>query len=998
MRAIDFRGFRYGNVHTSDLNLEVVSSSNRYEARVLPAPTDVVADIPGSDGQYYFGSTYKNREITCNVAFDSVSEEIYRKIRQLFATDQLQDLVFDEEPYKTWKAKIKSKPEFKSLCFTDKETGQRVYKGDGKLVFICYFPYAFGFDKYVVRAADYYMLNPPEQIICEISNNDDDIFFNTVDAQVPERWLPQDTKFHYNTNPSDYIGGDFGSKTELRDEGHQNRKERTWDPNDKQPWESGFPTPEQVQAGELYFDTEQGTRTIVDVRGYWDNIPEWQGTAKLLTTPTLDFEQELMYMPQYSKVDFINVNYGYHNYRPMIGSRVLVYNPGDLPIDWEIKLDENKRGFWSCRGGERFRIRRFNVERLTIPQAVDWCGLTTYDPKDNDGYKYGNRYFRRRGLSTDAFTDKTYFTIYQLLEKHFPADKIWDKVDYGEDPQIAFNLHLDNWAITNLLDQMLKYDYLRNAHPHHCYYAEPIPRELLGHYIKLFYWQTIYWRGTETKNHDLTNKEAWRDSMPEGFFTDNTKKVIADMEHPFVEFLKQFYQISDNGTIGEEWKNGNEEHDKANNNYNARILMKHLDFEKGIAFANRYEELYKLCITDEERYELYWTTLKDLFTNYIPLLPEGADFEEFFFNYVNIAPEYIGNDGRDLDYENDVFNAFKYPSWMTQDYIEVDAGQLSGVNLIKQYLAAIDEDIDSVFTGRTVYYEPERISAPQYRNLKAKLDRLLNPSDDLNSLLDDAYFLNTETRMLYATENPYGMEFMYKPTKNIMNEAITKGKWFKLPPGWSLLCIEPVVDDTLWGGKRWLEARPYFWGYGGDRLGNKREVQQLYDYVYDRAQKRFLEFNDMYDEEGNIVANMMPAANKPSENLDADTALRFRVWYEDKITDAINNGNQFYYWYYRKKQQDAEYQFLKTIDEMWQLISPYWNWTAGKGVSVDPDNIDKSALEYDVNGNLLRCINGNISDWWWYACNYIWANFPPVYWATADLLNSLQIKYTPLFY
>jgi hypothetical protein len=76
-------------------------------------------------------------------------------------------LVFDEEPYKTWKAKIKSKPEFKSLCFTDKETGQRVYKGTAKLVFVCYYPYAFGFDKYIVRAADYYMTNPPECIIQE---------------------------------------------------------------------------------------------------------------------------------------------------------------------------------------------------------------------------------------------------------------------------------------------------------------------------------------------------------------------------------------------------------------------------------------------------------------------------------------------------------------------------------------------------------------------------------------------------------------------------------------------------------------------------------------------------------------------------------------------------------------------------------------------------------------------------------------------------------------
>ena len=41
MTPIDFRGFRFGNVHSSDLHLEVVSTSNRYEARTLPAPTDI---------------------------------------------------------------------------------------------------------------------------------------------------------------------------------------------------------------------------------------------------------------------------------------------------------------------------------------------------------------------------------------------------------------------------------------------------------------------------------------------------------------------------------------------------------------------------------------------------------------------------------------------------------------------------------------------------------------------------------------------------------------------------------------------------------------------------------------------------------------------------------------------------------------------------------------------------------------------------------------------
>jgi len=39
-----------------------------------------------------------------------------------------------------------------------------------------------------------------------------------------------------------------------------------------------------------------------------------------------------------------------------------------------------------------------------------------------------------------------------------------------------------------------------------------------------------------------------------------------------------------------------------------------------------------------------------------------------------------------------------------------------------------------------------------------------------------------------------------------------RGHWFKLPPGWSMIDISPVVDEDVWGGKRWLDGRPFDWG------------------------------------------------------------------------------------------------------------------------------------------------------------------------------------------
>ena len=1055
MKAIDFRGFRFGKIHTSDLHLEVISSSDRYEPRMTPAPNDYVTDIPGSDGQYYFGSTYKNREITCSLAFDNVSEQDYRKIRQLLATDKLQDLVFDEEPYKTWKAKIKNKPEFKSLCFEDKETGKRVYKGSGKVTFVCYYPYAFGFDKYVVRAADYYMLNPPRCIIDKAQS--DETFVKSDKTKNYGKMLDEDIKYHYNLNPSDYEGGDTPYNLEnskFRDKSHRNKGNRGWEPNDKTVWKSGYPTPEQVSAGELYFDTDQGEKSIIDVRGYWDNVPAWQDTAKLLTTPTLDYEQELMYLPQYSKTDFINMELGFQSGRPMIGSRLLVYNPGDLPVDWEIRFDENKRSFWSCRGGTKFRIRRFNVERLGIENAVDWCGLTTYYADDNEPYKYGNRYFKRRVNGKDDIIDnierlgqipeinkpgtdldRGNYTKEELVELikmgYLPADKVWkegtypysqdktleemddlEKLNYTavDADKVSFNLHLNEpeWEeivnVGNLKD-------LGKAHPHHCYYVEPIPRQKLGHYIKLFYWQTIEWRGDILPDGRWIADERYLALAKDILHEEDGKIYVNDINNPLVNFLKMFANIDEDGRVTTKSVN-------TRRGVEFREIYKDLDFEEGITFANRYEEMFNECIDEQEEYELYWDTLKLLLHKFAPIIKKSYDttgeyynldtvINKFIDSYINHPSEFINTDTRDLDYNNDIFNGYKVPEWITDDYMEIDQMALSGVDTAKQFLEAVGEGFDKVFTGtRRQYTKEDRDVLEEQGKTKLilTLDRTIGINGYINDLLDDYYYLNTDSRMLYTMANPYGMEFVYKPNKVVMNEAITKGKWFKLPPGWSLICVEPLVNESVWGGKKWEDARPYNWGYGGDLNRNKREVQQLYDYVYDLARNEF--FNIYSKQE---ILNIIPAdCLKDYDDTDdemhgtedpVDELLKFRVWYEGQLQAVESGDNYFAKSLFKKYKNDGEYEFLKIIHSIWSMLSPYYTWTVLKGVYTDPDtDMPPTIDDYDITGYPLRCINGDISDWWWYACNYIWSNFPPLYWAVADMLNRLQIKYTPLYY
>ena len=63
-----------------------------------------------------------------------------RDWKRFCSSKELSDLIFDEEPYKVYTAKITGAPILKTIPF--EEDGQRIYKGEGTLEFTCYWPYA----------------------------------------------------------------------------------------------------------------------------------------------------------------------------------------------------------------------------------------------------------------------------------------------------------------------------------------------------------------------------------------------------------------------------------------------------------------------------------------------------------------------------------------------------------------------------------------------------------------------------------------------------------------------------------------------------------------------------------------------------------------------------------------------------------------------------------------------------------------------------------------
>ena len=129
----DFTGFSFNGFHTEDLGLVRVSNGDRYDDHIFPDIEDKTVEITGNDGKYYFGSNFKQKTFSIEVAFDKLTEENFRKIHTIFSTREIVPLIFDEEPYKIYYGKVQDSPEFHYICFdqdlTEEEKNDIIEKG-----------------------------------------------------------------------------------------------------------------------------------------------------------------------------------------------------------------------------------------------------------------------------------------------------------------------------------------------------------------------------------------------------------------------------------------------------------------------------------------------------------------------------------------------------------------------------------------------------------------------------------------------------------------------------------------------------------------------------------------------------------------------------------------------------------------------------------------------------------------------------------------------------
>lgn len=157
---LDYCGFHYAGYSSHDLGITRVSDGSRYSSSLMPTLEDKTVPVPGGHGYYFFGSYFRDRVITLNIAFDNITEYELRNLQTIFSpTTHLKNFYWDEYPYKLYRTKITQPIQITSLTFDEEPyerrnsdyptSRRRIYKGEGTITLQCYNPFAQEKHKYL---------------------------------------------------------------------------------------------------------------------------------------------------------------------------------------------------------------------------------------------------------------------------------------------------------------------------------------------------------------------------------------------------------------------------------------------------------------------------------------------------------------------------------------------------------------------------------------------------------------------------------------------------------------------------------------------------------------------------------------------------------------------------------------------------------------------------------------------------------------------------------
>lgn len=143
----DYVGFTYAGTHSSQFGIKSVTNGDRYQRYLSPEFQDLTQSTIGRDGTLYFGNNKNKNTFTFNIAFNDMTEEDYRGLRR-WLNSGISEFILDETPYIKYYAKPGAPVQISFLVFLD-DYGERVYKGEFQVGFVCYDSFGYSVHKWL---------------------------------------------------------------------------------------------------------------------------------------------------------------------------------------------------------------------------------------------------------------------------------------------------------------------------------------------------------------------------------------------------------------------------------------------------------------------------------------------------------------------------------------------------------------------------------------------------------------------------------------------------------------------------------------------------------------------------------------------------------------------------------------------------------------------------------------------------------------------------------
>ena len=146
-----FISFSYGNKNIEDFNLIATIDGNRMKRPGSATFEDIVTTYDILDGQFYWGTYYKENSLSLTLSTDGITQEQLDDFLNWFQGGKIRELILAEHPNRAIMARVAEPPEISLLPFEypttvmiagkPYATSSTLYKGDISLQFVMDEPY-----------------------------------------------------------------------------------------------------------------------------------------------------------------------------------------------------------------------------------------------------------------------------------------------------------------------------------------------------------------------------------------------------------------------------------------------------------------------------------------------------------------------------------------------------------------------------------------------------------------------------------------------------------------------------------------------------------------------------------------------------------------------------------------------------------------------------------------------------------------------------------------